>query len=212
MLVAGLLPPQTSSIAAATGGESSSRLASSEAKREGGQDDAGGSRGSVTSPNVSKAIPKRAAPRTASQLFPQLTKDLCDIFTSRGRNTAWDPARGQSATFHTVLVDHVSDAVESHCKSAHDVPLQERPAATKEDPAYLPVLGCTGPSKLLDGTPAPLTALAPSPLFATLPRWLDCPYLDTQASRSRSRHLCGLLLSRRDQCGTHDQAGEQARQ
>lgn len=40
-----------------------------------------------------------------TQLFPQLTKDLCDIFVSRGKNTAWDPARGQSAVFHTSLVD-----------------------------------------------------------------------------------------------------------
>jgi hypothetical protein len=44
---------------------------------------------------------------TPAQAFPQVTKDLCDIFSSRGRNTAWDPSKSQSAVFHTILVDNV---------------------------------------------------------------------------------------------------------
>lgn len=45
---------------------------------------------------------------TPAQAFPQVTKDLCEILSSRGRSSAWDPSKSQSAVFHTVLVDNVS--------------------------------------------------------------------------------------------------------
>jgi hypothetical protein len=55
----------------------------------------------------SQASSSSRAP-TPAQAFPQVTKDLCEIISSRGRSSAWDPSKSQSAVFHTVLVDNVS--------------------------------------------------------------------------------------------------------
>lgn len=55
-----------------------------------------------------------AAPTpTPTQAFPELCRDLCEVFDSRGRGTAWDPAKGQSAVFHSVLVDAVGCQISS---------------------------------------------------------------------------------------------------
>lgn len=54
---------------------------------------------------ASPAVASTSRAPAPSEAFPSLTKDLCDIFIARGRNSAWDPARGQSAAFHTVLVE-----------------------------------------------------------------------------------------------------------
>lgn len=38
--------------------------------------------------------------------YPDLCAQLAELLSARGRNTIWDPARGRSAVFHSVLVDH----------------------------------------------------------------------------------------------------------
>ena len=65
---------------------------------------------STGSPKSSRGTASKAP--TPAQAFPQVTKDLCDIFGSRGRSSAWDPSKLQSAVFHTVLVDNVSSRGE----------------------------------------------------------------------------------------------------
>lgn len=55
----------------------------------------------------SGSVPSKGTLTPASAL-PTLCKDLAEIFTARGRNTLWDPARGGAAVFHSVLVDKVS--------------------------------------------------------------------------------------------------------
>lgn len=52
-------------------------------------------------------LPPDGAPSDhPTTLFPDLTKSLHDILSSRARNTLWDPSRGRSAVFHTVFADH----------------------------------------------------------------------------------------------------------
>lgn len=62
----------------------------------------------VSSSAASTSAQPQSRSSTPSQAFPQITKELCEIFSSRGRQTAWDPSKAQSAVFHTVLVDNVS--------------------------------------------------------------------------------------------------------
>ncbi|UZJ54555.1 hypothetical protein CBS101457_003875 [Exobasidium rhododendri] len=93
MLVSGLLPSQ-------------GQIPSSEANRshQALVDEAGSSPAvSATGPS-SQGSSSRAP--TPSQAFPSVAKDLCDIFSARGRNSIWDPAKSQSEVFHTILVDN----------------------------------------------------------------------------------------------------------
>lgn len=114
MLVAGLLPPQQRPQLPTT--QSSSRIATNET-------DKAISEATTSSENPEKDLAQPTTTTTAgtsqpqastsaqptvehaSEKFPSLSRDLCDIFSSRGRGTAWDPAKANSATFHTVLVD-----------------------------------------------------------------------------------------------------------
>ncbi|PWN30606.1 hypothetical protein BDZ90DRAFT_257681 [Jaminaea rosea] len=41
-----------------------------------------------------------------TEVYPELCAELETVFSSRGKHTIWDPARGRSAVFHSVLVDH----------------------------------------------------------------------------------------------------------
>jgi hypothetical protein len=43
----------------------------------------------------------------ASTAFPTLAADLRALVAARGRDSPWDPARGRSAAFRSVLVDSV---------------------------------------------------------------------------------------------------------
>lgn len=106
MFVAGLLPAQ------GKGKESeTSTAAAAAAPLAAGNEDAGSQ--PASSSQRSTAVAKEDRATTSSQrrvqlpaeVFPTLTSDLCTIFASRGRSTAWDQAQGQSAAFHTVLVD-----------------------------------------------------------------------------------------------------------
>ncbi|MCO5589905.1 hypothetical protein L7F22_043874 [Adiantum nelumboides] len=112
MLVAGLLPPQQRPQLPTT--QSSSRIATNETERgvsevvtssESSARDVTQIAANATA-GPSQPQPTQSNSEHASEKFPTLSKDLCEIFSSRGRSTAWDPAKANSATFHTVLVDH----------------------------------------------------------------------------------------------------------
>ncbi|CAO1630044.1 unnamed protein product [Sympodiomycopsis kandeliae] len=69
----------------------------------------------VASGSSSKPLPSTAKPgdKPSNPLvthpvdrYPELCRHLADVFAARGQNVAWDPARGRSAVFHSVLVDH----------------------------------------------------------------------------------------------------------
>ncbi|KAN0064294.1 hypothetical protein ACQY0O_002480 [Thecaphora frezii] len=124
MLVAGLVPsttttstgPGTASASASKKPDANQTGPSSE-RTAGGAAEGGPSAPSDPSTPPSHA-PAPAADASASpsqghvtsslptEAFPELCKNLAEIFGARGRNTVWDPARGRSAVFHSVLVDH----------------------------------------------------------------------------------------------------------
>lgn len=111
MLVAGLLPPPQQSRQARSG--SPERPTAPEGSTSEPRPQEQVDRSPPPS-QASAALPSQAnaQPSTGSKLlspseaFPQIAKDLSDIFASRGRSTAWDPAKAKSAVFHSVLVDH----------------------------------------------------------------------------------------------------------
>ena len=127
MLVSGLLPGQAPIVSPETSrGAGEGKERQREPETVGG---AGKESDSTESPASAAAASAAAAPvsppiatpktPTPAQSFPQMAKDLCDIFSSRGRNVAWDPSKSQSAVFHTVLVDNVRDRLFCLLRETH---------------------------------------------------------------------------------------------
>lgn len=98
-------------------------------------------------------------------MFPDLTKSLYDILSSRARNTLWDPSRGRAAVFHTVFADHL----------VRLPPLKTKPSARHVPPIPSITTGSTATPS--EASIAAFSALPPrsplSPLHPNSPQFPD---------------------------------------
>ncbi|CAO1615908.1 unnamed protein product [Jaminaea pallidilutea] len=67
---------------------------------------AGPSTATARASNPDQETPVASLLQHPTEAYPQLCRELQNAFDSRGKNGPWDPARGRSAVFHAIKVDH----------------------------------------------------------------------------------------------------------